>query len=34
MHNSLEENVPDEKLRAEVAARFAAFAEHMRNRDG
>jgi hemoglobin len=34
MHKSLEENIPDPGLRAEVEARFAAFAEHMRNRDG
>ncbi len=33
MHKSLEENIPDEGLRAEVEAKFAAFAEHMRNRD-
>lgn len=33
MHKSLQENIPDVALRAEVEARIAAFAEHMRNLD-
>lgn len=33
MHRSLQENIADDALRAEVEARIAAFAEHMRNRD-
>ncbi len=33
MHKSLQENVPDDGLRAEVEAKFAAFATHMRNLD-
>ena len=33
MRKSLQENIADESLRAEVEASIAAFAEHMRNRD-
>jgi hemoglobin len=33
MRKSLQENIPDAGLRVEVEARFAAFAEHMRNLD-
>ena len=33
MHKSLKENVADDELRAEVEARLAAFAEHMRNQN-
>ena len=33
MHKSLQENIADDGLRAEVEAKFAAFAEHMRNLD-
>lgn len=33
MHKSLQDTVADERLRAEVEAKIAAFAEHMRNRD-
>ncbi|MFZ2235194.1 MAG: hypothetical protein WAV67_02335 [Dokdonella sp.] len=32
-HKSLQENIPDVGLRAEVEAKIAAFAEHMRNLD-
>lgn len=33
MHKSLQDNIADDALRAEVEAKIAAFAEHMRNRD-
>ena len=33
MHRSLQENIADDELRAEVEAKLAAFAEHMRNLD-
>jgi len=33
MHKSLQENVADDELRAEVESKIAAFAEHMRNRN-
>lgn len=33
MHKSLQDTIADDSLRAEVEARIAAFAKHMRNRD-
>ncbi len=33
MHRSLQDNIADDELRAEVELKLAAFAEHMRNLD-